>query len=357
MDLVVECYSSDREAERMSDYHDELHRHLSCPEVVQVSHHLAHVYSAFFPSPFDAAAVMVVDAQGSRGRDFTERYHAAPDLLEVASFYRCTRDGAVECLGKQLWDGDWNRPAGLGCFYYLLTRMIFPEGEGAEGKVMGLAPFGTVGAMGLPPLAVDGDQVRIPDEWRKVFKERDRFRYTDRGTQFRRSADLAAEGQHTFEEAILSLGAWLRDRTGAADLCFAGGTALNCSANGRLLRESGFDDLFIPPSPHDGGTALGCALYGQLAVRHGHSGFRWAHDFLGPLPDPELAEAAVHNLPPGVRAEVPQDLVTRVAELVEGGSVVGLYDGRSESGPRALGHRTILADSAGRACRTSSTPG
>src|SRR6266540_536686 len=179
VDLVVECYSSDDEVADLWAYRDELARALDFRDGVRVaamSHHLAHLYSAFYPSPFTEAAVMVIDAQGSRVADFTEPFPsagAAPGLLEVASFYRCER-GRVDCLAKHLWDGDWAHPEGLGCFYYLLTRMMF-TGEGAEGKVMGLAPFGDPDALGLPDLAVEDVRVRIPDEWLRVFADRARF--------------------------------------------------------------------------------------------------------------------------------------------------------------------------------------
>ncbi len=348
VDLVVECYSSDSEVENLPAYHAELREALCLRDgarITSVSHHLAHLYSAFHPSPFDRAAVMIIDAQGSRVRDFTERYPSTgddPDLLEVASVYRCDRD-RVECLGKHLWDGNWERPVGLGCFYYLLTRLVFP-GEGSEGKMMGLAPFGRPGSLGLPDLTVDEYRVTIPDEWLKAFAERDRYTFFHSGTgSFEDCANLAAEGQRAFETALLQVAAWLHERTGEDDLCFAGGTALNCSANGRLIRESRFRDVFIPPSPHDGGTALGCALYGldQMGVP---IGFRWANDFLGPDPHPAAVEAAVRAASPNLVVERPADLIERMVDLLESGRVVGLHQGRSESGPRALGNRSIIAD-------------
>lgn len=359
VDLVVECFSSDDEVQRVGEYEAELHDTLRFgeggPRVVRMSHHLAHVYSAFFPSPYESAAVLVVDAQGSRVRDLTEsvpgltdRVAADPSLgatVEVASFYRCDRaSGRVECLAKQLWDGDWAHPAGLGCFYYKLTRMIFPEGEGAEGKVMGLAPFGTVGSMGLPPLEVRGHEVFIPEAWLALFDEREKFLYDEDPAQFAICADLAAEGQHAFEEAILQLVAWLHARTGEADLCFAGGTALNCSANGRIMREGPFERVFIPASPHDGGTAVGCAIYGLRACLGEDSSFRWVHDFLGPEPDADELERTIASLDDRFVVERPDDLPSRIAELLDAGRVVALRDGGCESGPRALGHRSILAD-------------
>jgi carbamoyltransferase len=350
VDLVVEGFSSDAELDRLGAYREELHRALRLKEggrVLLVSHHLTHLYSAFYPSPFDLAAGLVVDAQGSRVRHLTEPVGlsagASPDLLEISSFYRCER-GRIECLAKQLWDGDWQHPAGLGCFYAALTRMLWPEGEGNEGKVMGLAPFGDPDAAGLPPLDVRGHEVFIPPEWVKLTADQDTYRWTGDPASFTACADLAAAGQRAFEDALLQLVAWLHRRTGLDDLVFAGGCGLNCSANGRLLRESAFGRVFIPPSPHDGGTAVGCALYGLIDGLGQRSDFRWADDFLGPEPDPRELASAVADLPGGLVLEEPVDLVTRLVDLLEGGRVVALHQGRSESGPRALGNRSILGD-------------
>ena len=268
VDLVVEGWSSDAELERIDEYHAELRETLQLTpdaRIVQVSHHITHLYSAFHPSPFDVAAGLVVDNQGSAVRHFTDTLPLPQgtnaDLLEVSSFYRCERGGRIECFAKQLWDGDWDRPVGLGCFYALLTKMLWPEGEGNEGKVMGLAPFGDPGAVGLPPLEVRGHEVFIPEEWVKVFSDRETFRWTaecstDRAS-FQACADLAAAGQQVWEDALMQLVGWLHEQTGLDDLVFAGGCGLNCTANGTILRESAFRDVFIPPSPHDGGTAVG----------------------------------------------------------------------------------------------------
>ncbi|MGN6688113.1 MAG: carbamoyltransferase C-terminal domain-containing protein [Actinomycetales bacterium] len=354
VDLVVEGWSSDDEQSQLEAYHDEVRRVFNLTpdaRIVQVSHHLTHLYSAFYPSPFDVAAGIVVDAQGSRVRDLTERVDLPEgtdqDLLEVSSFYRCER-GKVECLAKQLWDGDWARPVGLGCFYYLLTRMIWPEGEGNEGKVMGLAPFGDPDKLGLPPLEVKGHEVFIPDEWVKHFEEKDRYtHFVDGSGSFQDAADLAAAGQQAFEVALMQLVTWLKDQTGLDDLVFAGGCGLNCSANGMLIAESPYQRVFIPPSPHDGGTAVGCALYGLIDVLGQTSDFRWEDDFLGPETDPAAVDAAVQSLGEDYHVERfddPQALADAMAELLESGRVVAIHQGRSESGPRALGNRSIIGD-------------
>jgi carbamoyltransferase len=293
---------------------------------------------------------MIIDGQGSPVRDFTETCgvgeETPPDMLEVSSFYRCGRGRPPECITKQLWDGDWDHPAGLGCFYYLLTRLMF-TGEGSEGKVMGLAPFGDPDAVGLPDLVVEGHRVLIPQEWLDVFGERERFSHFRGGPgSFEDCANLAAEGQRAFERALLQVTAWLHEQTGLDDVVFAGGTALNCSANGRILRESAFRDVFIPPSAHDGGTALGCALYGMIECLGESSGFRWTDDFLGPESEARAAEEVIRGAEaePGLAVERPADLAAEVAGLLDDGFVVAVHQGRSESGPRALGNRSILGD-------------
>jgi carbamoyltransferase len=359
IDLVVEGYSSDAEFEHLDAYHAELRAVLSLTDdarIVLVSHHLSHLYSAFHPAPFDVAAGLVVDAQGSRVRDFTEKMAPSSgtsgDLLEISSFYRCQRTQplarhprGVECFAKQLWDGDWANPAGLGCFYSLLTKMLWPTGEGNEGKVMGLAPFGDADAHGLPELDVRAHEVFIPAEWMKAFEEHDRYRFFAGGSgTFADCANLAAAGQRVFERALARLVEWLHRETGTTNLVFAGGTALNCTANGMVVRESPFENVFIPPSPHDGGTAVGCALYGVVACLGFESQFRWTNDFLGPEPiDREIAEAA-RDAPADLVVERPDDLVATIVDLLARGRVVGLHQGRSESGPRALGNRSIIGD-------------
>jgi carbamoyltransferase len=209
---------------------------------------------------------------------------------------------------------------------------------------MGMAPYGNPLALGLPPLAVDRGMVFLPARWTALLADQSRFRFAANGTRnFQDIADLAAAGQRAFEDALLEVARWLHHETGAENLCFAGGIALNCSANDRLLRESRFRRLFIPPAPSDAGTALGCTLYGLLECLGQPSAYRWEHDFLGPGPDPADVEAAVCGAEDLI-VERPENLWEGVVGLLVQNKVVGLYQGRSEFGPRALGHRSILAD-------------
>ena len=353
IDVLVECYSSDAEIGKLAQYEQELGASLrlapGCRRA-HLSHHLAHAYSVFHPSPFADAAVMIIDGQGSEVAAFTEHWRGAADVpghwREVSSFYRADRK-RVECIGKQLWDRDDSRLVGLGMFYFMLTQTMFP-GEGSEGKVMGLAPHGDAGAAGLPPLDVAGPHVTIPRQWREVLRERGRFRYdgSTSSARFTAIANLAAAGQRAFEEALLEVARWLHRHTGADNLCFAGGTALNCSANDRLLRETPFKRVFIPPAPSDAGTALGCAIYGLTELAGARCDFRWHNDYLGPDSLPADIVAALQGADDLVvtRFDDLPALCQHMAELLCDAKVVGLYQGRSEFGPRALGHRSILGD-------------
>ena len=349
IDLVVECFSSDAAIANLKEYDHELNeviRFRGAPRKMSISHHLAHLYSTFYLSPFDESAAMIIDFQGSYVRNFTESWpghrQASPDWVEVGSFYHCDGEG-IRCLDKQLWNADRARPVGLGAFYCYLSHLIFP-GEGNEGKVMGLAPYGNPNALGLPPLAVEAGRVFIPGQWVELFEEQTRFRFFQDGSgSFQECADLAAAGQRTFEDALLQVAVWLYGQTGAKTLCFSGGTALNCVANGRLLRESPFADIFVPPSPHDGGTALGCAIYGLTEILGERRDFRWVNDFLGP-DSPATNIEQMLRASPHLIIEKPEDQLGSIADLLESGRVVGIYRGRSELGPRALGHRSILAD-------------
>jgi carbamoyltransferase len=351
IDVLVECFSSDAEVARLPEYEAELDHVLrfapGCRRM-RISHHLSHLYSAFHPSPFQEAAVMVVDGQGSPVAELTEHWSGASavpgDWREVASFYRASRE-RIECAGKQVRDRGGAPPVGLGMFYSMLTQAMFP-GEGNEGKVMDLAPHGDAAALGLPPLETDRGQVAIPHAWGELLHESKRFHYGAPGVRFSDCANLAAAGQRAFEEALLLVARWLHSVTGLENLCFAGGTGLNCSANNRLLRETPFKRVFIPPAPGDAGTALGCAVYGLSELAGQRCAYRWTNDYLGPEPalsDIEAAVADAHDLIVE-RIRGRGALCDRMLDLLCAGKVVGLYQGRSEFGPRALGHRSILGN-------------
>ena len=352
IDVLVDCYSSDAELDNLAVYERELAATLTLApncKRAQISHHPAHLYSVIHPSPFKHAAVMIVDGQGSPVSALTEHWSGAGrvpgDRCEVACYYRAERE-RITCFDKQVWNRDDDKLVRLGIFYFLLTQAVFP-GHGNEGKVMGLAPHGDPQALGLPPLHVDGCQVSIPQRWRELLRERGRFRYSGKGDpRFADIAALAAAGQHAFEDALIKVAHWLHQQTGADNLCFAGGTGLNCSANERLLRETPFKRVFIPPAPSDAGTALGCAIYGLTELAGQRCDYRWSNDYLGPQPAMADIEQAVTEAGDMLveRIDNAGELCGRVADLICAGKVVGLFNGRSEFGPRTLGHRSVLGD-------------
>lgn len=350
VDLVVECYSSDPQMKKLDEYRAELSeviRFRGEPRFEIISHHLAHLYSVFHTSGFESAAVMIIDSLGSpisgTTEEWPEKASMKGEAFEVASFYVADQN-SVRCIKKQAWDY-YNEPAvGLGNFYYHLTRTMF-KGAGSEGKVMGLAPYASHEELPMPPLDVRDGSVFIPKEWVELFAQKERFGHFLLGTgTFEECARLAAAGQHAFENAIVEVAKWLKRETGERNLCFAGGTALNCVANTLIRRHSGFEDVFIPPAPHDGGTALGCAIYGLKEILGEQPQVRWKADYLGPVPE----ENGFHHLiaeDPELVCEKPESFERELARRIAGGEIVGLFQGRSEFGPRALGHRSIIADS------------
>jgi carbamoyltransferase len=160
----------------------------------------------------------------------------------------------------------------------------------------------------------------------------------------RRFANIAASVQRVLEDTLIDLTRRLREETGLSDLCFGGGVALNGVANGRILRESGFDRLFVPSSPGDAGCALGAALYAdRIHFRRPHKDVP-DHPYWGPRVDGEdLARIAREDGLPLETAADDAELLDRTVDLLTQGKIVGWLDGAAEFGPRALGNRSILA--------------
>jgi carbamoyltransferase len=246
------------------------------------------------------------------------------------------------------------RTHSLGHFYRSLAVRCTPPGDEPEGSMMALAALGDPARYRdqLRALIHLGDegQVRISPllggydlDTPLVLGSQAWSRDTAATRPERDRADLAAAAQEAFEDAVVHVAAHLRRVTGAGTLVFAGGCALNTRLNASLAERAGYDALFVPPAPHDAGTALGACLYG------------WCHE-LGQAP-PALPADAAWGPPPGTadavvllaaghqvsRGLAPAELTRRVAGLLADGRVVGWVQGAMEFGPRALGHRSILA--------------
>ena len=325
-------------------------------KVVTVSHHLAHAYSAFAPCPFDDGVVMVVDGVGNYCADIKEpgqlTGNADPLARESESYYRF--DGVRIDALKKVWlnpvrgflSDEFFYMPGLGAMYSRVSSYIFADWNKC-GEVMGLAPYGRPNAF-KPLVEMHDGELAFP-EWGLDFDKPwlvDRERKWETSPSMRHWEDLAWRMQDDTEKALLERAKWLRETTGAKNLCMAGGVALNCVANGRIQREAGFDNVWIQPAAGDDGIAIGCAYYGYLEVLKKPRSSVMDHAFVGrPYTDREARAAVDKAL---VRAQTVTtdcaNICAETAKLLADGHVFGWFQGASEFGPRALGNRSILAD-------------
>jgi carbamoyltransferase len=323
--------------------------------VVTISHHLAHAYSAFAASPFEEGVVMIVDGVGSYQSDVMEAYPATDTVTPLAreseSYYKF-KGVELECL-KKVWmepdrgflsDEFYTMP-GLGALYSRASTYIFGDWNKC-GELMGLAPYGRHDQVKHLLELTDG-KLQVP-RWTDDFKEPYIFDGSnwEKSPSMRHWEDLAWRVQDDTENVLLGRARWLRETTGAKNLCMAGGVALNCVANGRVAREAGFDNVWIQPAAGDDGIAIGCAYYGWLKILKQRRSFVMDHSYVGkPYSEQEAASALQKFL---VRIQVDakrsENVCRDTAKLLADQRVIGWFQDRSEFGPRALGNRSLLAD-------------
>src|SRR5436305_8524926 len=211
---------------------------------------------------------------------------------------------------------------------------------------MGLAPYGRRDQF-KHLLEIDGGELRVPS-WDREFKQPLLIGAGDweKHPAMRHWEDLAWRVQDDTENVLLARARWLRETTGAKNLCLAGGVALNCVANGRIAREGGFENVWIQPAAGDDGIAIGCAYYGWLEVLKKPRTFVMKQSYVGrPYADQDI-DKAMQNLfvriqTTAVRSD---DICRDTAKLLAEQRVIGWFQGGSEFGPRALGNRSLLAD-------------
>jgi carbamoyltransferase len=328
----------------------------SSDKVMSVSHHLAHAYSAFAVCPFDEGVVMVVDGVGNYSSDIPEEGQLTgkvdPLARESESYYRF--DGSrLEALEK-IWlepnrgflSDEFFNMKGLGALYSRVSGYIFAHWNKC-GEVMGLAPYGSPdqeeslielkdGALDVPDWTEKLNRPYLPESKEKW----------DDSPSMQHWKNLAWRVQDDTERVLLDRAIRLREATGARNLCIAGGVGLNCVANGRIVREAGYDNVWIQPAAGDDGIAIGCAYYGHLAIQKQPRTFVMNDAYLGVEYTDQEADAAANNWL--IRREVldtpSKDICSETAKMLSEGHVVGWLQGRSEFGPRALGNRSILAD-------------
>ncbi len=329
-------------------------------KVVTVSHHLAHAYSAFAASPFKEGVIMVVDGVGNYCSDVTEPGQLTEDVNPLAreseSYYRFN-GSKIETL-KKVWlkptrgflSDEFYYMPGLGALYSRVSSYIFADWNKC-GEVMGLAPYGRRDA--IKPLLdfKDADRetdLSVPD-WGMEFNKPwmvERDQNWEASPSMQHWEDLAWRIQDDTERVLLERAKWLRKTTGAKNLCMAGGVALNCVANGRIVREAGYENVWIQPAAGDDGVAIGCAFYGYLEILKKERSFVMDHAFLGaPYPDEEARKTVNRTLVRlQTRHTTSENICGETAKLLSEGHVFGWFQGRSEFGPRALGGRSILGD-------------
>jgi len=304
-------------------------------------HHQSHAASAFYPSPFPDAAVLTLDGVG-----------------EWATATAALGDGAELEIVREI-----HFPHSLGLLYSAFTYHAGFKVNSGEYKLMGLAPYGepkfaTRILDNLIDLKPDGSfrlDLGYFDYCTGLTMTNRRFdalfgcpprRQDEPLTQ--RHMDMAASAQAVVEEAALRLTRSLRKETGRRRLCLAGGVALNCVANGKVLRDGQFDDIWVQPAAGDAGGALGAALLashrllGAPRPVNGADAMRGA--LLGPAFDEADIRAELESAGANFETLTDDELIATTAAALDAGETVGWFQGRMEFGPRALGNRSILAD-------------
>jgi carbamoyltransferase len=311
-------------------------------KLLYTEHHESHAASAYYPSPFDEAAILTIDGVGEW----------ATATIGVG------RGAEMELLEEMRF------PDSLGLLYSAFTYHAGFRVNSGEYKLMGLAPFGV-------PRYVDriySNLLKLSDDGsfeldQRFFDYRGGLRMTNRrfdrlfdgpprhpdAPLSQREMDLACSVQQVCEDVVLRIAKHTRERTGLPNLCMAGGVALNAVANGRLLREGPFDHVWVQPAAGDAGGALGAAFaaahkyFGQPRSQHSGTDSMEAA-LLGPEFDVDAIRADLRAA--GAEYEEVDDSgpEDHAAAMIEEGKIVGWFQGRMEFGPRALGARSILAD-------------
>jgi carbamoyltransferase len=284
-----------------------------------VEHHLAHEASAFLASPFDEAAVMTLDGRGEN----------------TGTSYGELIDGGYRRIGQV------PLPSSLGLLYERVTEYLGFLRSSDEYKVMALASYGKPvyanAFREIVTVAADGSYAVAPVD----FVERFGPARAKGAPLEQQHFDIAHSLQAVLEETVIELARWLKGKTGAENLCMAGGVALNCVLNGHLRDQRIFRDVWVQPAAGDAGTALGAALWIDWMENGRRREYRMDHAFLGPEYSPAEIERFL------LRSKLPfrplDDVADEVSRLLAEDKVVGWFQGRMEFGPRALGGRSILA--------------
>ena len=306
-------------------------------------HHLSHAASCFYPSPFKEAAILTVDGVGEW----------------ATASYGIGRDNKVEILSELKY------PNSVGMLYTTFTYFCGFKANSGEYKLMGLAPYGVPKYKDLildkiidvkddGSVALNMEYFGFLDSTEMINKKFEALfggprRKPETGIT-RREMDIAASIQAATEVILLKMAAHVKKTTGLKHLCLAGGVALNCVANGHILRQSGYDDIWIQPAAGDAGGSLGAALaFHYMALGEERTVTEGDAAQQGSLFGPSFSQPEIETFLKDTGA--PYHVVSgderaeKIAALMSEGKIIGHFAGRMEFGPRALGSRSIIGDS------------
>ena len=358
LSLVVQC--ANFEVPSPERFHGaRLFAEDSGPRVLSISHHLAHAWSAAGTCGFDECNILVIDGCGSPYDQCTDlnagEIHApsnrADMWCEKDSFYHF--DG--QCITTLLKDFSPMNPVSndelrlqttqhsIGGFYAAVSQYVFGNLADA-GKLMGLAPYGKPGAIDKKALRVKDGCLLVNNKWKgKLTKPAADYEMFKKDFQY--YADIAYWAQQEVEEAVVAIFRDRLDRFPHTKVCYTGGVALNAVANARLLNEQVVEELYMEPAAGDNGLALGCAFYGWMEVKRKaklpHNGTTCFGKSYG---DDEILKALDGvSKDWKIKAHTEEEMIRITAGFLSEGKIVGWFREGAEFGPRALGHRSILA--------------
>lgn len=318
--------------------------------IVNPSHHMLHAYYAWIASDLNRPAVLILDGAGYNYGEYERRKSPLlgtpppfSEMEESESMYVVDDDDELTLVRKRwgLWSSSdpFLRFPSLGHMYSVASKYIFGHMMHA-GKTMGLAPYGDPSRFPDPIIEYTPDGLLIDTEWiTKVPPRSSEPAHLDAICR-----DMAAKVQAELERAVLHLCHEFHDLTGADELCVSGGVGLNSVANGMILKRTPFRRLFVTPASGDSGVAIGAALYGHHQTTGQRVRWKSYDNYHGRSYSTEEMRAAIKRRDASVDAQPVVDVAEEAARDIADGKFIGWFEGASEFGPRALGHRSILCD-------------
>lgn len=362
--LVVQCENFTL-PERHRFQGERLFANSTTPKIIDISHHLAHAYSAIGTSPFTECVVMVIDGCGSPLTQYMQLH--PEEISKIDSIFLsetqmlCEKDSYYFFDGKNLTTlyKDFSEMSNLtpnslrlpttkhsiGGFYATMSKYVFGDMDDV-GKLMGLAPYGESGVFLDEAFVYKSGRLFVTDSWQKTF-DTPSLGYDYFKAKFQYYANVAKWAQEQVEKALLTC-FWHRSQLfHHKNLCYSGGVALNAVANAKLQDKGWFEQLYFEPAAADNGLALGCAFYGWMhylkmpkVVQDGSTCFGKKYSTAEIETTLQTLDITKYHI---CFLEQEKELLKHCAHLLNQGKTMAWFQDGSEFGPRALGRRSILA--------------